>query len=366
MGIQNAFNPPGLSGLSASRRANDIASGREGQVGSAKGFDKVLAQIQMEPASESVRVQKGDTLVGIVRQQFKSLGLPTDARLAYREALQLARDNGIANADQIRAGQSVQIAGLQSRLTANNTLQALQERMATLAKPTTTAPAPSAAEATQATENTALAPASPAPNRTLLDQTLGRAVEKGYLAGSEVTKAQQKINALAQQFGFDPDHFAMLTLIESDGMNPQASNGRCHGIIQFCEGESKGAASVGMAGRAKQILGMGLVQQLDLVERYFNDIGMPNGGKKMGLDDLYLSVLSPAVRQETRRHVALPIAGRQAKELYVRGAPPMGITRDSIVHGLMVLAQKTFPQWKPQATTQVAAVDTRPAATGGN
>lgn len=365
MGIQDAFNHPSLSGLSAPRRGNDIASVREGSGGPAKGFDQVLAQVQMDPNSESVRVQKGDTLVGIVQQQFKALGMSGDPRLAYREALQLARDNQIANPNQISVGQSVQLSGLQSRLTANNTLQALQERMATRLKPATSN-APSASVPSQGTPSAALAPTSPPHSQSLLEQTLGRAVEKGYLSGADISKAQQKINALAQQFGFDPDHFAMLTLIESDGMNPQASNGRCHGIIQFCEGENKGAASVGMAGRAKQILGMGLVQQLDLVERYFNDIGMPNGSKKMGLDDLYLSVLSPGVRQETRRHVALPIAGRQAKELYVRGAPPMGITRDSIVHGLMVLAQKTFPQWKPQATTQVAAANIRSDSLSGN
>ncbi len=365
MGIQDSLNHPSLSSLSAPRRGNDIASVREVPVGPAKGFDKVLAQVQLPPPQESVRVQKGDTLVGIVQQQFKALGMTSDPRLAYREALQLARDNQISNPNQISLGQSVQLSGLQSRLTANNTLQALQERMATRFKPTTT-PSSSASLLAQGTPSAALTPTSPTHSQTLLEQTLGRAVEKGYLSGSDVSKAQQKIHALAQQFGFDPDHFAMLTLIESDGMNPQASNGRCHGIIQFCEGENKGAASVGMAGRAKQILGMGLVQQLDLVERYFNDIGMPNGSKKMGLDDLYLSVLSPGVRQETRRHVTLPIAGRQAKELYVRGAPPMGITRDSIVHGLMVLAQKTFPQWKPQATTQVASVDARADVMSGN
>ena len=365
MGIQDSFNHPGLSRLSAPRRGNDIASVRERPVGPSKGFDQVLAQVQMEPTSESVRVQKGDTLVGIVQQQFKALGMSGDPRLAYREALQLARDNQIANPNQISVGQNVQLSGLQSRLTANNTLQALQERMATKDKPTTST-APLSPTTPQGTTALSLTTHSPGKSQTLLEQTLGRAVEKGYLSGADLSKAQQKINALAQQFGFDPDHFAMLTLIESDGMNPQASNGRCHGIIQFCEGDNKGAASVGMAGRAKQILGMGLVQQLDLVERYFNDIGMPNGSKKMGLDDLYLSVLSPGVRQETRRHVALPIAGRQAKELYVRGAPPMGITRDSIVHGLMVLAQKTFPQWKPQATTQVASADARTDTLSGN
>ena len=365
MGIQDSFNHPGLSRLSVPRRGNDIASVRERPVGPTKGFDQVLAQVQMEPTSESVRVQKGDTLVGIVQQQFKALGMSGDPRLAYREALQLARDNQIANPNQISVGQNVQLSGLQSRLTANNTLQALQERMATRDKPTTST-APLSPATPQGTTALSLTTHSTDKSQTLLEQTLGRAVEKGYLSGADLSKAQQKINALAQQFGFDPDHFAMLTLIESDGMNPQASNGRCHGIIQFCEGENKGAASVGMAGRAKQILGMGLVQQLDLVERYFNDIGMPNGSKKMGLDDLYLSVLSPGVRQETRRHVALPIAGRQAKELYVRGAPPMGITRDSIVHGLMVLAQKTFPQWKPQATTQVASADARTDTLSGN
>ena len=54
-----------------------------------------------------------------------------------------------------------------------------------------------------------------------------------------------KIIQLSQEHRFAPDDFARLTLMESDGMNPKASNNRCHGIIQFCDGPDRGAASAG-------------------------------------------------------------------------------------------------------------------------
>ena len=41
--------------------------------------------------------------------------------------------------------------------------------------------------------------------------------------------------------------FARLSLMESDGLNPKATNERCHGIIQFCDGPARGAATVGFA-----------------------------------------------------------------------------------------------------------------------
>lgn len=301
--------------------------------GFATGFQQILKEIKQE--GERVSVKRGDTLVGIVREQQKKWNIPLTDREAYRQALALAKANGIANPDLIRPGQALDVGSLKDSAIATSTLAALQSKASSRSGFST--------------------PTEPGTgSRDLLDQTLSRAVNKGYIGAQEVQPARQKILNMAQEFGFEPDHFAMMTLIESDGMNPKASNGICHGVIQFCEGASKGAASVGMAGRAQQILGMGLVKQLELVEKYFKDLGLTAKGGKMSLDDLYLSVLSPAARAETRPHTPLAIAGMQAKDLYADHARGRVITRQSIVTGLNGLAQRIFPDWQTQRPPKMA------------
>lgn len=295
-------------------------------------FSAIWSEVQGEPGK--VSVQRGDTLVGIVKKQHQQLGVPVDDRQAYREALRLAQVNQIANPNLIRPGDQLQLATpAQAWLNMNG---------ATIANRST------------ATTGAPVAPSdSPAPGasveRSLLDHTLQRAADKGYVLAQDIGAAKAKIMAMADQFGFEPEHFAMLTLMESSGMNPKASNGQCHGIIQFCEGQQRGAASVGMAGRSRNILGMNVLQQLDLVERYFKDVARPSRDTKMTLDELYLSVLTPSARQEQRRHVALPIGGRQAQILYESTASGPVITRHSIVQGLTTLAQQYFPNWRPKA-----------------
>jgi len=141
---------------------------------------------------------------------------------------------------------------------------------------------------------------------------------------------------LADRYRFSPDDFARLTLMESGGMNPQASNGHCHGIIQFCDGPARGAASVGYKNNPRDILGLSLLKQLDLVDRYFSQagLGQNNEAAKISLDELYLTVLTPAARSEKRRHVALDIAGPQASYLHVDRDRQKPITRESITQGL--------------------------------
>jgi hypothetical protein len=121
--------------------------------------------------------------------------------------------------------------------------------------------------------------------------------------------------------------------MESDGMNPKATNNRCHGIIQFCDGADRGAASVGFASNPKAILGHSVLQQLDMVDKYFDETGLKNFGPA-GLDDLYLTVLTPAARSETRPNAALNIPGQQAAYLHVNRDTSAPITRNSILAGL--------------------------------
>jgi hypothetical protein len=167
----------------------------------------------------------------------------------------------------------------------------------------------------------------------ILQKTLDRAVDKGFIPPQDKQAVHDKILNLARQFKFAPDDFAKVTLMESDGMNPKSTNNRCHGIIQFCDGPDRGAASAGFANNPKAILSQSVLQQLDMVGKYFDQTGLKNAGPTH-LDDLYLTVLTPSAKSETRTDVGLNIAGPQAAHLHVNKDNRAPITRDSIVKGL--------------------------------
>jgi hypothetical protein len=190
--------------------------------------------------------------------------------------------------------------------------------------------------------------ASPRSAHGLLDRTLQRAVEKGFLDADNLATARTRVLELAKTYGFHPDDFARVVLLESDGFNPRATNGRCHGIIQFCEGPNHGAASVGLAGQARTILDKDVLTQLDLVDRYFQDTGLEQFGAKAGrridLADLYLTILTPAARSERNARTPLSIAGTQAAVLHEAGDRSRPITRQSIVQGLHRYAQQLFAE----------------------
>ena len=288
------------------------------------GFAQTLSQLQqrsgvnsstiLNPQVKSVAVQEGDTLSSIVKDHLAELGRPVTNSEALRLSQDVARGNGISNPDRIYPGQRLNLSVLtQPQQAAPNlsTQQALQSKRL------------------QASTNFPVLPGQNA----ILQKTLDRAVEKGYIPAEEKQQVYQKILGMARHYQFAPDDFARLTLMESDGMNPKATNNRCHGIIQFCDGPDRGAATAGFASNPKAILGHSVLQQLDMVEKYFDQ----NVLKSMGptnLDDLYLTVLTPAARREKSPHADLNIAGTQAKKLYVNRDPNTFITRNSIVQGL--------------------------------
>jgi hypothetical protein len=167
-----------------------------------------------------------------------------------------------------------------------------------------------------------------------LAQTLDRAVARGFIPGNEKQDVFNKILQVANKHKFSPDDFARLTLMESDGMNPQATNQRCHGIIQFCDGPARGAAGVGFGEKPKAILNLSVYQQLHLVDTYFENVGLPKSGG-VPLDELYLAVLQPAARNETRAEAPLGIPGKQALKLCEGNDAQAPITRNSITQGLV-------------------------------
>jgi hypothetical protein len=182
----------------------------------------------------------------------------------------------------------------------------------------------------------------------VLEKTLDRAVAKGFIPASEKQQVFDKILNMSRIYQFAPDDFARMTLMESDGMNPKASNNRCHGIIQFCDGPDRGAASAGYGSNPKDILGKSVLEQLDMVARYFDDTGLRGSGPT-GLDDLYLTVLTPAARREKAPNASLNIAGTQAQHLYVNRDTSAPITRNSILQGLYQNAMERLARHDAQS-----------------
>ena len=289
-------------------------------------------QGQHTPAEVTVR--RGDTLTSLVRARWATLGGSREALSAHdahRWALQVARDNGLSDPDRIQVGQSLVLGSPVGAVASG------------MAKPAATAkplPAPIVRVDAAGQAGSLLNP--------VLAQTLDRAVDLGYIPTADRSTVSERIAALADKHGFKPDDFAKAVLMESDGLNPKASNGRCHGIIQFCSGPDRGAASAGYGQRPQEILKLSVLQQLDLVDRYFDDTKLRDFRGRDGqvrLDDLYLTILTPAARQERSLTAALPIAGPQALDLHVKRERQSPITRSSILAGLNVNAKARLGQF---------------------
>lgn len=297
-------------------------------------------------AAWGTSVRSGQTLTGIVREQMASRGVNISNNEAMRLAQTVARSNNIANPNMIHPGQQLNLESLnfslQQAQAVNQAIAANKAAVASAAAPAVTP----AANVNTLNTNTALGNAALAgtaqvqlltrsdrSGNVVLEKTIDRAIEKGFIPAQDKQAVMNKIIQLSQEHRFAPDDFARLTLMESDGMNPKATNNRCHGIIQFCDGPDRGAASAGFGANPKAILGHSVLQQLDMVGKYFDDTGLKNFGP-VGLDDLYLTVLTPAARNETRPNAALNIPGQQAAYLHVNRDMRAPITRNSILAGL--------------------------------
>ena len=297
-------------------------------------------------AAWSIAVRSGQTLTGIVREQMASRGVNISNNEAMRLAQTVARSNNITNANMIHPGQQLNLESLnfslQQSLAVNQAIAANKAAAVAAASPAVTPAAnvntlntntQMGATALASTAQVQLLTRSDRRGNVVLEKTIDRAIEKGFIPPQDKQAVMNKIVQLSQEHRFAPDDFARLTLMESDGMNPKATNNRCHGIIQFCDGPDRGAASAGFGANPKAILGHSVLQQLDMVGKYFEDTGLKNFGP-VGLDDLYLTVLTPAARNETRPNAALNIPGQQAAYLHVNRDMRAPITRNSILAGL--------------------------------
>ncbi len=318
-------------------------------------------------AAWGTSVRSGQTLTGIVREQMAQRGVNISNNEAMRLAQTVARSNNIANPNMIHPGQQLNLESLnfslQQAQAVNQAIAANKAAAASAAAPAVTPAAnvntlntntPMDATALAGTAQVQLLTRSDRSGNVVLEKTIDRAIEKGFIPAQDKQAVMNKIVQLSQEHRFAPDDFARLTLMESDGMNPKATNNRCHGIIQFCDGPDRGAASAGFGANPKAILGHSVLQQLDMVGKYFEDTGLKNFGP-VGLDDLYLTVLTPAARNETRPNAALNIPGQQAAYLHVNRDMRAPITRNSILAGLHQNANERLGTEVAQRSSMQAA-----------
>ena len=348
-------------------------------------------------APSTYTIRPGDTLTSIAQKLLQSHGQDAGLQASSRMAYQLARSNGITNPNRIMPGQqldasvvknmasTVAIASIYqapvNQASINNTYSNTVSTK-TMVPVTTISATELAAETTNdesppvvntqntlSTSNTSNTPStstygagSPRSKLTeahpVLERTLERAVQLKYVRASEKTAVREKILQLSKEHGFSPDDLAVVMLMESDGMNPRATNGRCHGLIQFCDGLNRGAATVGFGKNPKAITKLGVLEQLDLVGRYFNETGLRNFDRP-SLDTLYLTVLTPSARRESDPNTNLDIQGRQAIALYEGNNRTAHITRNSLLTGLYENARKklaapVFTSPNPAATAPTA------------
>ena len=362
------------------RPAVDLVLDSAGQSGGA--FAQVLQTAQsagsapVAGAALSRTIAAGDTLTGIVQEQASAMGVKLEGAQAYRLAQQLAKANRIDNPDRIFAGQQLDMRSLSEQIAQAGIAAPFKpvEVVAVPAQLPLKRPAPPNSVAVQSPpsadavarrnlprfphvgSNNAVAPngklipatvsAANAVQNPVLQKTLDRAVAKGFIPPQERAAVYDKILGLSKEHNFLPDDFARMTLMESDGMNPRASNERCHGIIQFCDGPARGAATAGYAKNPKAILNLSVHSQLDLVGKYFDEVGLKNKGPA-GLEDLYLAVLNPASRAENSATRPLNIPGAQARDLHVGGDTDNPITRQSIRFGLLQNAAARLREMVP-------------------
>lgn len=314
-----------------------------------------------------VRVKPGDTLSAIAARWLQQQGLQPTGQAIQRTVQQIAKANNLANPDRIGTGQT-----LDMNLRAASTGEAAPQPLTMASSATASRPArevlsarPNASASMTVARNAGLGRdrAAVGPTHPLLEKTLARAAHLGYIAVTDIDAVRNKVISLSEEHRFRPDDLAIVTLMESDGMNPRASNGRCHGLIQFCEGPKRGAASVGFKDNARTITQLGVLDQLELVGKYFEETGLRAFGRSrpVSLDDLYLTVLTPAARRERSEYRDLEIAGPQAASLHQDNDVNAPITRSSLLKGLRKTALDklaTFgrlyesPQYRPMQLSE--------------
>ncbi|MFY8055215.1 MAG: hypothetical protein ACOVNN_07570, partial [Limnohabitans sp.] len=161
----------------------------------------------------TTKVRAGQTLSGIVREQMAQRGVNVSNGEALRLAQMVAQSNKMPNANLIHPGQSLNLdslnLSLQQGLAVKNATQvAIAQNNANFNGPL---PNASINSATQIQ----LLNKGDRSNNPVLEKTLDRAIEKGFMPASDKQAVMNKIIQLSIQHRFAPDDFARLTLMES-------------------------------------------------------------------------------------------------------------------------------------------------------
>lgn len=90
-----------------------------------QGLPDASAGPATAPAASSYTIQRGDTLAGIVRNQLKALGKPADNASVFDAVQDIARANGLKNANRIHPGQTLDLSALDAGAPRNTPAAAL-------------------------------------------------------------------------------------------------------------------------------------------------------------------------------------------------------------------------------------------------
>lgn len=181
-----------------------------------------------------------------------------------------------------------------------------------------------------------------------LVRTIERAVSKNWIPINDSSKVESTIRNLANKYGFNADDFAIFTHTESFGMNPAAWNGditRCAGIIQFCPDRYKGKTKTigGTIYNTSAIRKMSILQQLDLVDTYFNTVIPTRLRQNITLGNLYFFVLYPGIGQRYNSFSddkdLKGLVGRQASSFYNSNGT---LTKASVLKALLKTAESNL------------------------
>ena len=201
------------------------------------GFAKALDQVQQTQPAQVKVIQSGDTLTGIVKEQAQRQGVKLSASEEFRWAQTLAADSGIQNPNAIFPGQKIQLQNMLNQWQSGQTQP--QNQAQNLAQLPAQVNQANQAKANNKIENVPVTASRPtqalqkgnyinAVAHPVLSQTLDRAVTRGFIPKVEKQDVYNKVLQVANKHNFAPDDFARLTLMESDGMNPQATNASLH------------------------------------------------------------------------------------------------------------------------------------------